>query len=155
MTKLLPLALAVLALLGCQQAAALQTTEVQQADSTMAAVLARLDRLESELRDERALRQQLSPPTEISVLDFGAAGDNKTDNTLAFQSALDAAHKAGARQRSVQVSFKLDTIKGCGDDEGGDVGGHGKGGGTGTGNISGGDSRRRWSGGRGGGGGWW
>ena len=49
MTKLLPLALAVLALLGCQQAAALQTTEVQQADSTMAAVLARLDRLESEL----------------------------------------------------------------------------------------------------------
>ena len=34
-------------------------------------------------------------PDQYSVRDFGAAGDSKTDDTAAFQKALDAAHQAG------------------------------------------------------------
>ena len=36
-----------------------------------------------------------SEPDVLSVLDFGAKGDGKTDDTAAFQRALDAATKAG------------------------------------------------------------
>jgi hypothetical protein len=42
-------------------------------------------------------------PDSINVIHFGAVGDGKTDNTAAFQAALDAAQKAGGGTVNVPV----------------------------------------------------
>ena len=47
------------------------------------------------------------PGASLSVLDFGARGDSKTDNTLAFQKALDAAHARGGAVVSVPAGRYL------------------------------------------------
>ena len=45
---------------------------------------------------------------EWSVLDFGAAGDGKTDNTKAFQSALDKAGQTGGTVLVPQGKYRFD-----------------------------------------------
>jgi len=46
--------------------------------------------------------------TELNVLDFGAAGDGKTDNTKAFQTALDSAERTGAVVTVPHGRFRID-----------------------------------------------
>ena len=48
-------------------------------------------------------RRAVAKEDFIDVLDYGAVGDNKTDNTAAFQSAI----KAAAALDGIQVLFKV------------------------------------------------
>ena len=61
-----------------------------------------------------ASRSAAAPPPaatnsgEFNVLDFGAAGDSKRDNTSAFQKALDAAAQTGGVVRVPPGQFRFD-----------------------------------------------
>jgi hypothetical protein len=86
--------------------------EADSSSAAMSAVLARLDRLEIELKAERALRVSAQPLMGISVLEYGAKGDNSTDNTKPFQTALDFAYTTTDFVKKVIVPSGLYLFKG-------------------------------------------